>query len=276
MDPSEAEIHALKEFCKLHIELKSLKIPPNPTIKQIKKALLQHMKKEEFTILALPEQDDDFPSYIRLIQTNIDSNIQSKHIFEALKDLKGGSNADIEESIVEGLKSKTRKYSECIKLTNAPERGIKQVQEVNDTILALCKRLVNDEAAMKAARQEKKLKTGAIMANLQQYLPLVEEYMEKNNTISQKVVIEGKSYRIAKKITVTKPKVKIQHVQEFITGFFEDHPSFKTKPDPKALETYLIHKINSVSPVTKTKIVLCNLPAQPERIPASNNGSSMD
>lgn len=263
--PDDQEKYAMKQFCELQLQLKSIKKPLETTkaLQSHRRELLQKLKRNNASMYAL---EGNVPSYIRLVKNSSDKSISTKHIVETLRPLSvslvnNESYKDILKTVwISQLRSSIRKQTDQIKLTNTPQRGLEEVHKAPLDIQQQCEKFCTLQEEHTNQAEYKKYKSKEIQEKLLQPTATVESFLDKSATLLQRVTVENKQYNITKKQTIKKPKVTISMVEKFLVSILEDAPSILTPQTYKQFELQLCSRVQSVPPSISTKTILASLP----------------
>lgn len=231
--PNDEEKKDLKQFCELHVTIKSLK----DELKNISKPILldNKSKKEELKqFLKVNELDivkikDD--KYLRLTKTTKSLPITFDLLREAfqafdeekLNDVKledeemSGSEAFV-QGIVNELKLMTKAITENVIVSNSLPRGKngddvrKATQDVNKVAQVFVDNSLKLKSIRSDSREEMKEKTH----DLEKVKINVDNYLQKANVSAQQISYNEIPFSLTKKVSVKKPKINIKVIEEYL------------------------------------------------------------
>lgn len=277
--PDTAELDAIKSFCALEIKQKNLEKETSAKIIELRAANAlrktqleaimngrkclglskpDHAKYEALSAqLGVPE----LPPYLRIVSANKDSTITTDVIQEALETLTDQDFAEhgsIKETVLQKIRLSIRSFTESLKIMASLQRGI-NVYEVPELtteesdLMWLYWRTQHDIKQLLAKRKVEP----AVATQKDQYKTRVESFFIRTGLMAQRIVVEGKAYKLVRRISVRKPKIGIGRVEKILDDILQD-PEFA---DLKALRPANLIKalqiqVSSVAPETKTTVSL--------------------
>jgi len=281
--PDKAELDSIKKFCSEEVlrrtkhaevsaELKALRA----TQKAAKEALLTELKNNNLECLALSKDDakrfdtacasegiESVPHFIRLLKSNKDSTITPDIVQEALESLSmddlsetSGTKQDaIKEAILKNIRRTIRSYTETVKLMPSLPRGldIYEITEAQASTSETTFALWRTQQLIKQKLAEKK--TDPDVTKKQNELKeIIEGFFVRTGLTSQRIVVEGRPYKLMRRVSVRKPKVGIGKLSDMLDEVIKtiNPASFKPVDIIRGLQIQL----SSLPPETKTSISL--------------------
>jgi hypothetical protein len=244
MTPKEASVIA--KYCKLSIKCKQIEgdaksklKDAKASIKKLRESLLKALKADECELLVLPpdlrKQADaraeaagipKLPPYVRVLKNAKDLTITTEVLEDAFSavteddimesDLEG-TDALI-EVVLAGVRRIIRSFNEQVKLTESLPRGVRAADiEFADSKLAqhAIQLYEQSEHVLKVEREKRE----AVMSTkleLEAQKPDIETFFARAKRVSQGVTLNGATYKLFCRTTVTKPKVTITVLQNLL------------------------------------------------------------
>jgi len=295
--PTDSEKSCIASFCTVSLKCKKLEAEARekvkdakPKVKELRERLLESMKADSVEILQVPNDlrkrasaaslasgGEAFPAYIRVTKNSKDVTITPEVVEEAFNGL---TEEDILESQEDGtdalisavlvsVRRLIRSFNEQAKLTHSLPRGVKAVDvEIADASLAedALKLHSTSEEVLKVER-EKREAIAKLKQDIQAKSADVEKFFTRANMTSQRVNLDNEAYNLCCRTTVTRPKVTLKLLENFLQDGVKDCltagskrkptksdvlASFKTKKDE--LLRILSAKLNTLTSSSK-KIV---------------------
>jgi len=291
--PDTKELEAIRSFCADEVKRRnenaeiteSLKLL-RKTQKALKSELQESLKALKDTKCAALSKTDlerldteaskaglaSMPPFVRLLQTNKDASINAEVIQEALEsvsseDLREASETSESSSqvilnlILTNIRRLIRSYSESIKLVPNLPRGM-TLYETEEAPTALANKMFElwtTEQKIKAALDLKKSNEGSSRQNAA-HKEKIESFFIRTGLTAQRLVVEGKTYRLIRRISVRKPKIgigKLESILEEVSQSedFRNNSIFKPSDWIRAIQMQL----SSLPPETKSTIALCSV-----------------
>jgi hypothetical protein len=264
----DQEKAALRDFCTLQLRKREFTSANEQTkkyrdtIKTTKAAVLEFMTRSDIQCLVfskdqhasaqeeLPDTIDMIPMYVRLVRTNKDSAITPDVVDEAIDAV---TPADIEEhkgivpAIMAKVRMEIRTYVNSVKLMHNKERNqnIYDIPEVPPQLYPLLIQWHTAQEMLSAQQQQNRESVSEITASINRVKSTVSTFFERTNTLNQRVVLNDKTYRISRKVSVRHEKVGLGKLEELL---------LKQPADLETLKTSLRHALQNIPPVTKTDI----------------------
>jgi len=297
--PTEIEKNVISIFCTLSLrckkleedakgKLKDIKI----TLKQLRYDVLQSLKSEKSEILMIPSKLrkqatakaatlglPPIPAYIRLTKNTKDLTITPEIIEEAFAAISEEdimeSDGDATEAIVSALLSSVRRlvrsFNEQAKLTDSLPRGVKaaDVEIANDMLAEEAIRMHEQSSIVLNTEREKRDAVSELKTEIAAKSSDVEKYFSRVNATSQKVNLDNSSYNLCCRTTVTRPKVTLKILEDFIVDGLKEclHGGSKkklTKEDlisslkvkREEIQKLVVSKMSTVASTSKTVVHL--------------------
>jgi hypothetical protein len=285
--PDRSELDSIKKFCSEEVQMRTKNAEIAAELKALrvlqkasKATLLNELKSSNIECLALSKDDakrfdtacaaeglEAVPHFIRLLKTNKDSTITSDIIQEALETLSSddlressGENKQetIKEAILKNIRRTIRSFTESVKLMTSLPRGtdIYEVPEASASIGETIYALWRTEQIIKRKLAEKK--TDPEVTKRQNELKeIIEGFFVRTGLTAQRIIVEGKPYKLMRRVSVRKPKVGIGKLSEMLDEVIRsiDPASFKPVDIIRGLQIQL----SSLPPETKTSISLATV-----------------
>jgi hypothetical protein len=264
----EQEKSALRDFCTLQLRKRDLTSAGEETkkyrdtIKTSKAAVLDFMKRSNIQCLVfskdqhasaqeeLPDAIEMIPMYVRLVRTNKDSAITPDVVDEAIDAV---TPADIEDhkgivpAIMAKVRIEIRTYVDSVKLMHNKERNqnIYDIPEVPTQLYPVLIQWHTAQEQLSALQARNREAVSEITASINRIKSTVSTFFERTNTLNQRVVMNDKTYRISRKVSVRHEKVGLGKLEELLLQQPQDLESMKTS---------VRHALQNIPPVTKTDI----------------------
>jgi hypothetical protein len=271
----EQEKAALRDFCTLQLRKRELTTAGETTkkcrdtIKTSKAAVLDFMTRSDIQCLVfskdqyeaaqsdLPEGIDMIPMYVRLVRTNKDSPITPDIVDEAIDSV---TDDDIEEhkgvvpAIMAKVRIEIRTYVNAVKLMHNKERNqnIYDIPDVPDQLYPILIQWHTAQEQLTALQQQNRETVSEVTASINRVKSMVSTFFERTNTLNQRVVLNDKTYRISRKVSVRHEKVGLGKLEELLSQ--QDRQDRQDRQDLATLKTAVRHALQNIPPVTKTDI----------------------
>lgn len=275
IDPLDQEKQSLRSFCNLNLKKRELsggntdaRKVLRDEIKVCKQGILDFMGKQDLNVMALtkeqytnaqsilPEGIPMIPLYCRFMRTNKDSTITPDIVEDAIDSV---TRDDIEEhkGLVEAIVAKVRlgirSYTTSIKLTDSKERNqaLYECPEVPQSMYDLLIRMHIATHRLSEAQGSNKEQISEVSSEINKIKQSLFSFFERTGATSQRVVLNDKSYRIAKKVSVRHERIGIGKLQTIL-----QENEVKNLDEMKKK---VRHVLSNLPPVTKTDIVFTAL-----------------
>jgi hypothetical protein len=297
--PTDLEKSVISSFCNLSLRCKKIESDAKTALKDIKPALktlrsavLDSLKLEKIEIVQIPSKMrkeasakaaaaglPPVPAYIRVVKNTKELTITPDIIEEAFSGL---TEEDILESDAEGVdaivsavissvRRLVRSFNEQAKLTDSLPRGVKaaDVEIINDALAAEAIRLHEQSSIVLNTERQKREAVSLLKAEISTKAVDVEKYFTRVNATSQRVNLENSAYNLCCRTTVTRPKVTLKILEEFLVDGLKEclqggsrkklskqdvASTLKTKRDE--LQKLVVSRISTVASSSKTVVHL--------------------
>lgn len=282
--PDASELDSIKKFCNEEVQMKLKNAEITAELKALrasqksaKELLLNELKNTNQPCIALSKEQaktfeatcaaeglESVPHFLRLVQTNKDSSITPDIIQEALetlsineiKEADGSTIHDaIKDAILKNVRRTIRSYTESIKLTMSMPRGsdIYEIAETKDETADTILRLWRTEQDIKKKLAEKKIDP-EVSKRQNDLKEIIEGFFVRTGLTTQRIVVEGRPYKLSRRVSVRKPKVGIGKLSQMLDEIIAtiDPKSFKPVDIIRGLQIQL----SGLPPEMKTSITL--------------------
>jgi hypothetical protein len=297
--PTDLEKSVISSFCNLSLRCKKIEADAKTALKDIKPALktlrsavLDSLKLEKIEIVQIPSKMrkeasakaaaaglPPVPAYIRVVKNTKELTITPDIIEEAFSGL---TEEDILESDAEGVdaivsavlssvRRLVRSFNEQAKLTDSLPRGVKaaDVEIINEALAAEAIRLHEQSSIVLNTERQKREAVSLLKAEISTKAADVEKYFTRVNATSQRVNLENSAYNLCCRTTVTRPKVTLKILEEFLVDGLKEclqggsrkklskqdvASTLKTKRDE--LQKLVVSRISTVASSSKTVVHL--------------------
>lgn len=306
--PTEQEKNCIANFCSLSLKHKKLENDAKETLKDVKPIvkdlrddILERMKVSNFEIVQIPQAmrkeanarlQDSLPPYIRVIKNTKDISITSEIIEEALENLseeevqeKQGDVEAIVEALLCGVRRLIRSFNEQAKLTDSIPRGVKpaDIEFADEDLAREAIRLHEQNNLVLKTEKEKRDRQDSFKVDIEKQGEVLKGFFQRANTCTQRVNMEGQAYNLCCRTTVTRPKVTIKVLQEFVIEGVKECliPNKRGKINKselisalstkkEELKKCLSAKMATVKSTSKTVVHLQRIATKPPKNPSSN------
>lgn len=279
ISPEKKELDAIKEFCttemkrkktlnELALSVKTLRFEH----KKIQEGLKNLMQKTECYALskadaaefdALSEKMgiEEIPKYVRLVRTSKDANITCEIVSEALENI---NNDDLIEQGVENRTPKEviknlvltnirrliRSFTINLKLMKNIVKGL-SIYEIPDAEKSVADEMWKLWVTEQEIKKNSKLKPDACNKELKER---VENYFIRTGLTAQRIVVEGQSFKLARKISIRKGKIGIGSFENILNELLKTLNAEKFNPNQLIHDLHV--QISSLPPETKSTLGL--------------------
>lgn len=221
--------------------------------------------------LAAAEGLPAVPPYVRLVQTNKDATITAEVVQEAIQaiteeDLRelaaadGGPAEAVRAAVLQNIRRAIRSFTVSLKLMTSVQRGLgpydvpECTPEMADQMLALWSAEHKLKAALACKKQDPE-----VSANQTDLKTTIESFFIRTGLTSQRIVVEGRPFRLVRRVSVRKPKVGLGMFEKMLADAMGQVNATAFRPTDliRALQIQL----SSVPPETKSSVALCAVKA---------------
>lgn len=297
--PSEAEKNVISTFCTLSIKCKKLESEAReklkdvkPLVKQLRNDVLTNLKHEKFDVVQLPPKlrkeataraaalgHSPIPAYIRITKNAKDLTITSEIIEEAFEELteedilesEGEGTEALVSAVLASVRRLVRSFNEQAKLTDSLPRGVKaaDVEISSNELAAEAIRLHEQSTIVLNTERQKRDAVAALKTEISSKATDVERYFARVNATSQRVNLDNSSYNLCCRTTVTRPKVTLKILEDFLVDGLKEclsggsrkkmtkadvAASLNTKRDE--LQKLVVSRLSTVASTSKTVVHL--------------------
>lgn len=266
----------LKEFCKLHLEVKDLKGGVTQNTKQllsqsksVKNIIKLEMEKNNYEVLKLNQEE---PKYVRLSKVTRSIPITFEVLREVFQNfsedmMEEEENEDDEKgipfvkSIINNLKLKSKSLSSQVRLTSSLPRGfdISNIVEAPEEIKQISRDLNSKTEEVKNIRAQTRNTLKEKSVELDKVKKDVDEYLNKANVTNQQINYNELPFTLTKRVTSSKPKLSVANIENFLTeSCIEIETSLKKRP--KNMNSYFVK--NKLHILEKLEEKLLSLPQE--------------
>lgn len=231
--------------------------------------------------LAAANSVPSMPLFLRKLQTNKDNNITPEIVKEAIDSIteealdelcddkaNKGSREVLREAVLRNIRLLIRGQSESIRMVPNLPRGqtLYDVPEASPAVADAMFRSWTLEHQIREALSRRKQDPEVIQAQ-QRLKERVEAFFVRTALSAQRLVVEGRQYRLVRRISVRKPKIGIGRLEKLLDEILKDFSggSFRPAELARALQV----QVASVAPESKSVVSLCAIkPAETAAAPA--------
>jgi len=272
--PSDEDKKNLKDFCKVHLQIKQLKGGVTQSTKsllnknkEVKNVLLEQMKQTNTDILKV---DDN--KYVRMSKVTRTIPIS----FEVLREVFQNFNEEMMDeeedetedkfkfvsTIVNKLKLMSKSLSTQIRVTTSVPRGIdastigtapEEIKQMSRFLDENSLEIKNIRAQTRNDIKEKKTELDNVKKN-------VDEYLQKANLSNQQISYNESPFTLTKRVTVSKPKINVGVVETFLVQCCTEIESSMKGKRPKDINSYFLK--NKLKILEKLEEKLLQLPQE--------------
>lgn len=288
--PEAKELEAIKLFCSTEVKRRTTVQTSGEatkalraTQKALRESLMKDLPTEAPRCYALSKDDHKrlearaaseglgggMPPYLRLIQGNKDAGITPEVIQEAIEsiseeDLKEAGSDSPEEAlkkvVMQNIRRIIRSITESLKLVPSLPRGTNtyDIPEAPTKVADKMYALWAAEQGIKKALEERKAVASPPSGELDALKQRVEAFFIRTGLTAQRIVVEGKPYRLVRRVSVRKPRVGVGKVELFLNEIFSE-PPFKNTTEfrPSELIRAIQVQLASIAPESKSSVSLC-------------------
>jgi DNA-binding transcriptional regulator YhcF (GntR family) len=280
--PDITELGAIKLFCteeahrksvrsqaaesvkSLRLKQKEVKTFLTKYIADIKCVALTKDDMKKYTDLCIQSSIEPMPPILRLVRTNKDSSVSPETVQEAVESL---SEEDLKESdgrnhieivknaILKNVRRLIRSYTDSLRLMRSLPRSesLYDIQDAPEEVAAKMFLLWSTEQEIKKSLQDKEEASSADL------IERVESYFIRSGITAQRVVVEGRTYRLVRRVSVKRPKVGIGRFETMLSETLSILLKDTSKFEPMAAIRQLQIQVTSEPSTTKSLLSLCHL-----------------
>jgi len=285
--PDATELDAIKQFCTIDVHRKSSTMEVTKTLKELrgkqkdlKRQLEAEMKSSKCMALT-KEQNETYSKqadalgfsmvpYVRIVSANKDSSITPELVQEALESIthedfretEDGSLEDKVKSIImTHIRRTIRSFTETLRLMPSLPKGVSNY-DILETSDSMAQKMFDISSLDHTIKQHLATKKQLVSDSgpIQEYKQKIESFFIRTGLTNQRIVVEGKPYKLSRRISIRKPKIGIGKLETFLIEILKDtrlvNPSdFRPKEIIRALQI----QISSVAPETKSSVTLSSI-----------------
>jgi hypothetical protein len=288
---NDNERQSIRSFCELHIRKKALSNTQYEQRKEIRqkmnnhrKTIMDYMQRNNIDTMMFTKEDYDsleqrtaqhdlpmIPLYTRLLRNNKDSNITSNAIEESLDSvtmedvqtvMEAGKTFDkaLEHCIVAAVRQQVTSQTINLRLSESRDRT-KNVYETSIVPAELVTPLFEiHQAQHKLKENVNKEEISSITKEINTTKARVEQFFERTGVLSQKVVLDGTTYRIARRILIKHQKINIPKIESWLPECLDGITSLNQyRERMPTIRDRLIKQIQSLPPVTRSEVLFQNI-----------------
>jgi hypothetical protein len=268
--PSDEDKQNLKNFCKVHLEIKQLKggVTQNTKSllsknKEVKNVLMEQMKQTNTDIFKINES-----KFVRLSKITRTIPIS----FEVLREVFQNFNEEMMEeeedetddkikfvtSIVNKLKLMSKSLSNQIRVTTSVPRGTnpQTILEAPEDIKQLSIILDENSFEIKNIRSQTRNNIKEKKTELDNVKKNVDEYLQKANLSNQQISYNESPFTLTKRVTVSKPKINVGVVETFLVECCSEIESSLKGKRPKDLNSFFLKNKLKILEKLEEKLLL--------------------
>lgn len=259
------------------------------TQKQLRTELTAFLQKTDKKVVALSKADCKrfgetclknnhltLPPILRIVRTNKDLTITPEVIQEAIEcitedDLRDAASKDaankdsaegksheirkkdiMKAAILTNLRRIIRSYNESLKLLSSLPRteSLYDIDEADAEIAEKMFKMWTTEQTIKDLLKENK-----VVVDNTEVKSKVESYFIRTGLTAQRIIVEGKPFRLVRRVSILKPKIGIGKFEAILTETLETSKDLNLNTIIKNLQI----QISSQPPETKSKVSLCSI-----------------
>ena len=293
--PDAKELKAIKDFCAEEVARRALTAEASANLKalratqkDVKGALLKALKEASVLQMAISKDDaarldaeaaarglPSMPRYLRLVQTNKDATITAEVIQESLEGLSLNDISEatkgpaepvlaVKEAVLQALRRAIRSYTESARLMTSLPRGtdVYEALTAPESVVTLMWTLWTNERQIKNVLETKKVDPEVAKHQIS-LKETIEAYFVRTGLTAQRLVVEGRPYRLVRRVSVRKPKVGIGKLQAMLDVALKDMDlsAFRPLDLIRALQVQLAN----IEPESKSSVSLCSVKAPSEQ-----------
>lgn len=273
--PAAEELTAIKQFCSAEAARRATAEASAEAVKALRtqvkaarEALQKDMTQMRAKCVALSKADAKrldaaLPPYARIVQANKDAAVTPEVVQEAIESLtpddlrETGAQglAAVRAAVLQNIRRIVRSYTETLKLHACLQRGVSpyDVAEASPEMADAMYTLWTAEQALKRALEARKPPAEETKA-LSALRDRIEGFFVRTGLTAQRVVVEGRPYRLVRRVSVRKPRVGIGRVETLLDEVLKD---LSGDVNTGALIHALQVQLSAIPPETKSSVVLC-------------------
>lgn len=291
--PGADELEAIRQFCALEVHRKKTAEQVSADLKTLRdelktiKASLSESSMKGLLCICVSKADakrledlaakngvPSMPPFLRKLQTNKDQNITPDIIKEAIETIteeslreaaeksnSGGTSIVLREAILKNIRLLIRGHTESLRLVPNIQRGTTtyDIPEASTPVADQMFRMWTLDHLIRQSLASKKpdpemVKQQAVLKQR------VEAFFVRTALSAQRLVVEGKQYRLVRRISVRKPKVGIGRLEKILDDVLKDFAE-SNRFRPAELARALQIQVSSVAPESKSTVSLCAVKA---------------
>jgi hypothetical protein len=288
--PDAIELEAIKRFCLEESKRKQESSERESSVKelrhvqkQLKAELTAILQKTEKKVVALTKaacksygdmclknNHLSLPPILRIVRTNKDLTITPEVIQEAieciteedLKDAAASASSTenrkkeiMKSAILTNLRRIIRSYNESLKLLSSLPRteSLYDVDEADTETSEKMFKMWSTEQTIKDLLKENK-----VVSNNSEIKAKVESYFIRTGLTAQRIIVEGKPFRLVRRVSIQKPKIGIGKFEAILNETLETSKDLNLNTLIKNLQIQL----TSQPPETKSVVSLCSIKSE--------------
>lgn len=287
---ADAEKKNIKLFCQLSLRKKEIvteiaeeRKKIKSKITETKKVILDFMQKNNVETMVLSKQDFQkveglcaekgipaVPLFARRLRNTKDGKITSIVVEEAIESVTpdditerpGMSFIDaLQDAIMTRVKNTVREYTYSLRLVNSKPKT-EHVYELFEAPSEMVQKMFDLHKAqtdLNELDEMSKQKMGTLGKELSSVKGPVQQFFERTGLMSQRITMDGTTYRLTRKVSVRHEKISVAKMNSFVNELFQQMTGvsslvdFQTKSD--AIKAHLLKVIQNIPPTTKSNIV---------------------
>lgn len=269
--PNDEEKKELKQFCELHVNIKTLKEEIRNNTKSIlidnktKKQLLKdYFKQKQLEILKLKDN-----KYIRLNKITKNNPIT----FETLRDAFNAINeeklneVEVEDdpygidgfiqSIVSELKLMSKSFNEQIVITSSLPRGKKgdTIDKAENEIEGLADIVIENSCQLREIRAKVRESLKEKTLNFENMKSNIDTYLQKANVSNQQISFNDMPFTLAKRVTISKPKMNLNVIEEYLQECCKTFNDNKKRPRKENAKAFWLKNKKDILQILEEKLL---------------------
>ena len=296
---AETEKKNIKLFCQLSLRKKQIIAEVAEERKKIrtkvtetKKDLLQFMQTNNVECMVLSKQDflkleemcaeqgiPSIPLFARRLRNTKDGKITPVVVEEAIEavgpedisERNGMTLSDaLQDAIMSRIKNIVREYTYSIRLVNSKPKTdhVYELFEAPSEMVEKMYELHRAQTAMAALDETSKQRMGTLGKELSTVKAPVQQFFERTGLMSQRITMDGVTFRLTRKVSVRHDKLSVSKVNTFVNELFQSMSTIKSLVDFESksdtIKSNLLKMIQNVPPTTKSNIVFQTIRQQKE------------
>jgi len=285
--PDAEELDAIKQFCTIDVVRKNSTQEVTKTLKELRskqkdlKKLLESEMKSNKCMALTKDQNERFTKladaegftlqpYVRIVSANKDSSITPELVQEALESIThedfveldiGTLEEKIKSIVLTHIRRTIRSFTETLRLMPSLPKG-QTSYDINETTESMAQKMFDIAKLDSLIKDNLKIKKQCITDSgpIQEYKKKIESFFIRTGLTNQRIVVEGKPYKLTRKVSIRKPKIGIGKIELFLTEILKE-TKFASESEfrPKELIRALQIQISSVAPETKSSVSLSSI-----------------